>query len=215
MRSMLWWGTSVTEARSSGLTIAISRILDAESTVEAADKTARRTSATVLNLLDLWRNFPASNIHSIMTKSDQTSTLCVWSPFWNNSSSAGETFPSDKQTIRPPLGQSAYCYYKRFGTLQGRRRRNLQAIGEEAGRRHHHLRFSVYAGRCRAAHHLQLRAGTHWQRAQRESHASAVSSTRGYFSIWKGEVPWISGVWVFAISSSRAEWPEWRSIPVA
>jgi hypothetical protein len=36
------------EARSSGLTIAISRIFETESTLEAADKTARWTSATDL-----------------------------------------------------------------------------------------------------------------------------------------------------------------------
>jgi hypothetical protein len=47
-------------------------------------------------------------------------------------SSTNAILPSDQQTIRPPLRQSAYCPYERFYPRQGRRRRNPHAIGKEA-----------------------------------------------------------------------------------
>jgi hypothetical protein len=95
-------------------------------------------------------------------------------------SSADAIFPADQQTIRPPLRQSAYYPYGRFYPHQSRRGRNPRAISKEASRRYHYLRLSVYTSRCRVAHHQQLRASPHRQRAQWECHAGAVSSTRGY-----------------------------------
>ena len=41
--------------------------------------------------------------------------------YLHSPSSAGGILPANPPTIRPPLGQSAYCYYKQFSPLSGRR----------------------------------------------------------------------------------------------